>query len=109
MAILIKTAAEIEKMRRSGESLRKVHEAVRPLVVAGASTMDLENAAAAKIDELRRMSAFKGYHGFPAVLCTSVNSEVVHGIPSAKRILATATSSPSTAASSSTASTPTAP
>jgi methionyl aminopeptidase len=88
MAILIKTEAEIDKMRRSGEALRQVHETVRPLVVAGASTMDLENAAAAKMDELRAISAFKGYHGFPAVLCTSINSEVVHGIPSAKRVLA---------------------
>lgn len=88
MAILIKTAAEIEKMRRSGRALRQVHEAVRPLVVAGASTMDLENAAAAKMEELKAVSAFKGYHGFPAVLCTSVNSEVVHGIPSSKRVLA---------------------
>jgi methionyl aminopeptidase len=88
MAILIKTSAEIDKMRSSGEVLRQVHEAVRPLVVPGASTMDLERAAAAKMDELRAVSAFKGYHGFPAVLCTSVNSEVVHGIPSPKRILA---------------------
>ena len=88
MAILIKTAAEIDKMRRSGEALRQVHEAVRPLVVVGASTMDLENAAAAKMEELHAVSAFKGYHGFPAVLCTSVNSEVVHGIPSPKRVLA---------------------
>jgi methionyl aminopeptidase len=88
MAILIKTSAEIDKMRRSGEALRQVHEAVRPIVVAGASTMDLEKVAAAKMDELHAVSAFKGYHGFPAVLCTSVNSEVVHGIPSAKRILA---------------------
>jgi methionyl aminopeptidase len=88
MAILIKTAAEIEKMRRSGRALRQVHEAVRPLVVAGASTMDLEHVAAAKMDELKAVSAFKGYHGFPAVLCTSINSEVVHGIPSPKRVLA---------------------
>ena len=88
MAILIKTSAEIDKMRSSGEVLRQVHEAVRPLVVPGASTMDLERAAAARMDELRAVSAFKGYHGFPAVLCTSVNSEVVHGIPSPKRILA---------------------
>jgi methionyl aminopeptidase len=88
MAILIKTTAEIEKMRRSGQALREVHEAVRPLVLAGASTMDLENAAAAKMDALRAVSAFKGYHGFPAVLCTSINSEVVHGIPSTRRILA---------------------
>lgn len=87
MAILIKTAAEIEKMRRSGQALRQVHDAVRPLVVAGASTMDLEKAAAAKMDELNAVSAFKGYRGFPAVLCTSINSEVVHGIPSSKRVL----------------------
>jgi len=87
MAILIKTEAEIQKMRRSGGALREVHEAVRPLVVAGATTMDLENAAAAKMEELKAKSAFKGYHGYPAVLCTSVNCEVVHGIPSAKRVL----------------------
>jgi len=88
MAILLKTTAEIEKMRRSGQALREVHEAVRPLVVAGASTMDLENVASAKMEALHATSAFKGYHGFPAVLCTSINSEVVHGIPSPKRILA---------------------
>ena len=87
MAILIKTEAEIQKMRRSGEALREVHEAVRPLVVAGATTMDLEKAAEAKMDALKAKSAFKGYHGYPAVLCTSVNCEVVHGIPSAKRTL----------------------
>jgi len=87
MAILIKTEAEIQKMRRSGEALREVHEAVRPLVVAGATTMDLENAAAAKMEALQAKSAFKGYHGYPAVLCTSINSEVVHGIPSDKRVL----------------------
>jgi methionyl aminopeptidase len=88
MAILIKTAAEIEKMRRSGEALHKVFEAVRPFILPGASTMDLERVAVAKMEELHAVSAFKGYHGFPAVLCTSVNDEVVHGIPSATRILA---------------------
>jgi methionyl aminopeptidase len=88
MAILIKTTTEIDKMRRSGEALRKVHEAVRSLVVAGASTMDLENAAAAKMEELHAISAFKGYLGCPAVMCTSMNCEVVHGIPSPKRVLA---------------------
>jgi methionyl aminopeptidase len=87
MAILIKTAGEIEKMRRSGEALHKVHEAVRPYVLPGASTMDLEKVAVAKMNELNAISAFKGYRGFPAVLCTSINEEVVHGIPSATRIL----------------------
>lgn len=88
MAILIKTEAEIDKMRRSGEALHQVHEAIRPLVVPGASTLDLDQAAEAKMKQLNAVSAFKGYHGFPAVLCTSINSEVVHGIPSAKRVLA---------------------
>jgi methionyl aminopeptidase len=87
MAIMIKSAAEIEAMRRSGEALRKVHEAVRTVVAAGATTMDLERAAAAKVEELGVKSAFKGYHGYPAVLCTSVNSEVIHGIPNDRRTL----------------------
>src|ERR1700722_17586001 len=87
MAILIKTAAEIEKMRISGIALRKVHDALAPHVVPGASTMDLENIAVAKIAELGAIAAFKGYHGYPSALCTSVNDEVVHGMPNAKRIL----------------------
>ena len=87
MAILIKTAAEIEKMRRSGIALRKVHDALAPIVVPGATTMDLEKVAVAKIAELGGTAAFKGYHGFPAALCTSVNQEVVHGMPNAKRVL----------------------
>jgi methionyl aminopeptidase len=87
MAILIKTAAEIEKMRTSGIALRKVHDALTPHVVPGASTMDLERIAVAKIAELGGIAAFKGYHGYPAALCTSINDEVVHGIPSDKRVL----------------------
>ena len=87
MAIMIKSAAEIEKMRVSGKILRQVHEAVRHAVRVGASTMDLERAAQAKIDELGAVAAFKGYHGFPAALCTSVNSEVIHGIPSERGAL----------------------
>ena len=49
--------------------------------------MDLEEIAVTKIAELGAIAAFKGYHGYPAALCTSVNDEVVHGIPNAKRIL----------------------
>jgi methionyl aminopeptidase len=87
MAIMIKTPAEIEKMRRSGQILRQVHEAIRPLVVAGATTMDLEKVANAKIDSFGAKAAFKGYHGFPAALCTSLNDQVVHGMPSEKTVL----------------------
>jgi len=87
MAILIKSAAEIEKMRISGIALRKVHDAVKAAVRVGATTMDLERAAVAKIEELGAVSAFKGYHGYPAVLCTSVNNEVIHGIPNERGAL----------------------
>jgi methionyl aminopeptidase len=87
MAILIKTAAEIEKMRISGAILRQVHNTIAPHVVAGASTMDLERIAVEKIAALGAIAAFKGYHGFPAALCTSINQEVVHGMPNEKRIL----------------------
>ncbi len=87
MAIMIKTPQEIEKMRRSGHLLQQVHEAIRPFVVAGATTMDLERVANAKIDGFGAKAAFKGYHGFPAALCTSLNSQVVHGMPSEKTVL----------------------
>jgi methionyl aminopeptidase len=87
MAIMIKSPAEIQKMRVSGIALRKVHDALAPHVVAGASTMGLEEIAVAKIAELGAKAAFKGYHGYPSALCTSINEEVVHGMPNAKRIL----------------------
>jgi len=87
MAIAIKTPQEIEKMRRSGIVLRQVHEAVRAVVKPGATTMDLEEVAEKKIAELGAKPAFKGYHGFPACLCTSVNEQVVHGMPSKKTVL----------------------
>lgn len=87
MAIVCKSQAEIEKMRHSGRILRQVLNAVRELAVAGASTMDLEYAAEEKIKELGARPAFKGYHDYPCVLCTSVNQEIVHGIPSQRRVL----------------------
>ena len=87
MPIMIKTPQEIEKMRRSGQVVREVLEHVRQFVKPGASTQDLENAAVGKIRELGAKPAFKGYRGYPCVLCTSVNEEVVHGIPSKERVL----------------------
>lgn len=87
MAILIKSAAEIEKMRVSGIALRKVHEAVKAAVQVGATTMDLERAAVSKVQELGVKAAFLGYHGYPAVLCTSVNHQVIHGIPNGDTVL----------------------
>lgn len=74
-------------MRRAGGVVRQVLDHVRSLVRPGATTLDLENAAEAKLAELGSKAAFKGYHGYPCVLCTSVNQEVVHGIPSKSRVL----------------------
>src|SRR5258708_24275166 len=87
MAIVCKSAAEIEKMRRSGGIVREVLNHVRTLVVPGATTMDLERAAEQKIKDLGVKPAFKGYFDYPCVLCTSINEEIVHGIPSEKRVL----------------------
>jgi methionyl aminopeptidase len=87
VAVVLKSAKEIEKMRRAGQATREVLELVRSLVKPGVTTMDLEKAAEARTKKLGAKPAFKGYHGYPCVLCTSVNSEVVHGIPSSKRVL----------------------
>jgi methionyl aminopeptidase len=87
VAITIRTPQEIDKMRRSGQVVREVLEHVRKAVKPGASTLELEQAAAEKIRELGATPAFKGYHGYPCVLCTSINNEVVHGIPSGERKL----------------------
>ena len=84
---MCKSRAEIEKMRRSGHIVREVLEHVRGLVAPGVSTMDLERAAEKKIEEAEAKPAFKGYFDYPCVLCTSINQEIVHGIPSEKRVL----------------------
>ena len=85
--IVCKSPAEIEKMRRSGRIVREVLDAVSAIVAPGVTTMDLERLAEKKIQESGAKPAFKGYYDYPCVLCTSINSEVVHGIPSEKRTL----------------------
>src|ERR1700731_905804 len=87
MAIVCKSAAEIEKMRQSGRIVRQVLDYVRGLVAPGVTTMDLERAAEKKIKDLGAKPAFKGYYDYPCVLCTSVNEEIVHGFPSEKQVL----------------------
>jgi methionyl aminopeptidase len=87
MAIVCKSASEIEKMRHSGRIVREVLDHLKTLVAPGVSTMDLERAAEAKMKDLGAKPAFKGYYDYPCVLCTSINEEIVHGIPSEKRVL----------------------
>jgi len=87
MAIQLRSAAELEKMYRAGQVVHEVLNALRDAVKSGMTTMDLEQQAEEIIAKGPGKAAFKGYRGYPCVLCTSVNSEIVHGIPSAKRKL----------------------
>jgi methionyl aminopeptidase len=87
MAIICKSSGELEKMRKSGRIVRQVLTTVKQLVAPGVTTMDLERAAEKKIQDLGAKAAFKGYYDYPCVLCTSVNEQIVHGIPSEKRVL----------------------
>ena len=91
--IIRKTAAELEKMRRSGLLVWKILQKLREMVREGVTTLDLETAAEKMIRDAGAKPAFKGYFAaaagsrYPFVLCTSVNEEIVHGMPSAKRVL----------------------
>jgi methionyl aminopeptidase len=87
-AVTLKSSDAIERMRRSGRIVAEALEAVREAARPGVSTGDLDALAEETIRAHRgARPAFKGYRGFPATLCVSVNEEVVHGIPSRKRIL----------------------
>lgn len=84
---LIKTAEEIEVMRQASQIVATVLKEVAEMVEPGMTTADLDAFAEQRIRGLGATPSFKGYHGFPASLCTSVNHEVVHGIPSRKKVL----------------------
>ncbi len=85
--IIIKSPREIEALRRAGGLVARFFEEVKPVVQAGNTTFDLEDCAVAYLSRHSVKGAFNGYMGYPANLCTSVNDEVVHGIPSRKRVL----------------------
>jgi methionyl aminopeptidase len=87
MAIHLRSREELEKMYRAGLIVHEVLTALRDFVRPGVTTMDLEKLAEEHIAGKPGRSAFKGYRGYPCALCTSVNSEIVHGIPSPKRRL----------------------
>jgi methionyl aminopeptidase len=81
MKIFYKSPDEIEKLRKANLAVSTVLDACVAAVKPGVSTWDLNQIADEKLRELGAKSAFLGYHGYPAVLCTSVNEVVVHGIP----------------------------
>ncbi|HEY7838551.1 MAG TPA: type I methionyl aminopeptidase [Terriglobales bacterium] len=78
---------ELAKMRRAGLVVYEVLQAVAETIRPGASTWDLEEVADRAIRDRGAVSAFRGYRGYPCVLCVSVNEQVIHGIPSRKRVL----------------------
>ena len=91
--IVRKTPAELEKMRRSGLLVFQILEKLKEMTAEGVSTMDLEIAAEKMMTDAGARPAFKGYYvpaagqEYKFVLCTSLNEEIVHGMPNAKRVL----------------------
>ncbi|MBC6458547.1 type I methionyl aminopeptidase [Actinomadura sp. HBU206391] len=86
-AIQIKSADQIELMRAAGLVVGRTLERLREAVKPGLTTADLDDIAEDSIRSEGATPSFKGYHGFPATICTSVNEEIVHGIPSTAKVL----------------------
>jgi methionyl aminopeptidase len=85
--ILIKSQREIELMREAGRILDLTRQLLEHQIKPGVSTLQLDALAEEHIRHLGATPSFKGYHGFPGSICTSINEVVVHGIPSAKHVL----------------------
>ena len=84
--IILKSPQEIEKMRRSNQIVAEILTEIKKAVRPGITTQALDALAEALLSERKAQSAFKGYNGYPAALCTSVNEEIVHGIPSGRML-----------------------
>jgi methionyl aminopeptidase len=87
MAIQIKTLDQLQVMRKAGLLVRATLELVKSQIKAGVTTSALDIVAEASIKRGGGISNFKGYHGFPATICVSVNEEIVHGIPGDRMIM----------------------
>jgi methionyl aminopeptidase len=85
--IVLRSASELAGLREAGRIVARVHEAMRRAVRPGMSTARLDDIAEDIIRSHGATPTFLGYHGFPASICTSINDEIVHGIPSPERIL----------------------
>ena len=87
MAVTIKSASEIALMRESCRLLAKVHEELEHAIRPGMTTMEIDILGDTMIRKLGCIPNFRDYNGFPGSICTSINDEVVHGIPSRHRVL----------------------
>lgn len=84
--IVLKSPEEIEKMTMAGSIVGEVLESIKEMIQAGITTKEIEQFAEERIKALGGKPAFKGYRGYPGSICTSVNDEVVHGIPSLRKL-----------------------
>ena len=87
MSVTIKSPQEIELMREAGKILAKVHEQLGKELKPGMSTLEVDRLGEEMIRSFGCEPSFKGYQGYPASICVSINEEVVHGIPRADRII----------------------
>lgn len=87
MSVTIKSQHEIDLMREAGKILAEVHDEMAKIIRPGISTMDINRKGEEVIRSYGCIPSFLNYNGYPASICISVNEEVVHGIPSKKRIL----------------------
>ncbi len=83
----VKSAREIAIMRQASRIVATVLREIMDMAAPGMTTGDLDRHAEGRIREMGATPSFKGYHGFPASICASINDEVVHGIPSSKRVI----------------------
>lgn len=86
MSITVKTDEEIKLMRQAGRIVAEILEVLRRQVRTGMETRELDNIATKELEKREAKSSFKGYRGYPATLCVSINDEIVHGMPG-KRVL----------------------
>jgi methionyl aminopeptidase len=86
MSIIIKSEEEVAVMRQAGRIVATVLDVLKSKIKPGMRTEELDMIAIEELKRLGAVSSFKGYHGYPATLCVSINDEIVHGIPG-KRIL----------------------
>jgi methionyl aminopeptidase len=84
--IIIKSSREIEQLRRPNAIVAEVLQRLRKAVVAGVTTRELDQISEEVILSMGAVPAFKGYRGYPASLCASINEQVVHGIPNQRRL-----------------------
>ena len=84
--IIIKSPRELEQLKRSNAIVAEVFERLKGMIAPGITTKELDQVAEEYILQKGARPAFKGYRGFPATLCISINEEVVHGIPSQRRL-----------------------